>query len=513
MFEAAELGRSIGKSDFNTQVLTLRAQLLQAQFALSKTNTSVVILISGVDVAGRGEVVNILNEWLDARGLETFSFDRNSDETDERPAYWKYWRSLPNRGRIGIFFGAWYVDPIREMAYQNINKAQMDEELNHIRRFESMLVDDDTLIIKVWLHLSGEQQMKRLKKMEKDPHTLRRVSKRDWKHVHLYQEFQYAAERAIRHTDSGVAPWFLVEATDKRYRDLSVGHIVLDVINQRLTSHLNEKIAADSKETTEQQTSLIENSMSNSLNNSPKANLTVLDQIDLNQKLEKSEYKRQLKKYQGKLNHLAWQAHKAKRSVVLVFEGSDAGGKGGNIRRITQAMDARFYRVISTAAPTDEERAHHYLWRFWRHIPLAGNVTIYDRSWYGRVLVERIEGFAKEEEWKRAFLEINNFEEQLVDHGTLVLKFWLHISPEEQLARFKAREVIAHKQHKITDEDWRNRERWDDYSLAVNDMVAHTSTHFAPWTLVAGNDKKFARIQVLKTVCHHLENLLKKDKK
>jgi polyphosphate:AMP phosphotransferase len=506
MFEAAELGRKISKEDFIAQLPELRTQLLQAQFALSQTNSSVIILISGVDAAGRGEVVSVLNEWLDARGLETFSFDRHSEETNERPFYWKYWRCLPARGRIGIFFGAWYVDPIREMAYQNISTSVMDEGLNRIRRFETMLVEDDTVIIKFWLHLSHKKQIKRLKAMEKDPNALRCVSERDWKHAHLYQEFQQAAERAIRYTDSGVSPWFLVEASDKRYRDLTVGRTVLNAINQCLTRQEQAKTLQSNSDS-----NTTFNISHNGFEKSPKATLTVLDHMDLTQRLTTEEYKNQLKKYQGKLNRLAWQAHKAKRSTVLVFEGADAGGKGGAIRRMTQAMDARLYRVISTAAPTDEERAHHYLWRFWRHIPLAGNFTLYDRSWYGRVLVERVEGFAQEKEWKRAFLEINNFEEQLVEHGTLVLKFWLHISPEEQLARFKAREEIAHKQHKITEEDWRNRDRWHDYSLAVNDMVARTSTHFAPWTLVAGNDKKFARIQILKTVCKHLERTLKQE--
>jgi polyphosphate kinase 2 (PPK2 family) len=211
---------------------------------------------------------------------------------------------------------------------------------------------------------------------------------------------------------------------------------------------------------------------------------------------------------QGKLHRLTWAAHQKKRSSVFVFEGWDAAGKGGCIRRITQAMDARLYQVISTAAPTDEERAHHYLWRFWRHIPRAGLVTVYDRSWYGRVLVERVENFAKESEWKRAYLEINSFEEQLVNHGTIMLKFWIHISPEEQLRRFKEREVIAYKQHKITDEDWRNRDKWEAYTLAVNDMVARTSTTLAPWVLVSGEDKGFGRIEVLKTVCNRLEEAL-----
>ena len=171
-------------------------------------------------------------------------------------------------------------------------------------------------------------------------------------------------------------------------------------------------------------------------------------------------------------------------------------------------MDARLYRVVPIAAPTDEERAHQYLWRFWRHIPRAGRVTIFDRSWYGRVLVERVEGFARPDEWQRAYLEINDFEDQLVAHGTMVTKFWLHISKEEQLRRFKERQKTAFKQYKITDEDWRNRERWDAYEAAINEMAVRTGRRDAPWVLVAGNDKRFARLQILETVCDRLEQTL-----
>jgi AMP-polyphosphate phosphotransferase len=242
--------------------------------------------------------------------------------------------------------------------------------------------------------------------------------------------------------------------------------------------------------------------------NAGKKTRTVLDTVDFSQIIADKEYEKQLSLYQGQLHRLAWEAHRQQRSTLIVLEGWDAAGKGGSIRRMTQAMDARLYRVISTSAPTDEERNHHYLWRFWRHIPRAGMVTIYDRSWYGRVLVERVEGFATEMEWKRAYLEINGFEENLAKHGIIVLKFWVHIDPEEQLKRFKEREIVPYKRHKITEEDWRNREKWDDYVTAIDDMVARTSTEFAPWILVAGNDKRFARLKVLQSVCLHLEKEL-----
>jgi len=194
--------------------------------------------------------------------------------------------------------------------------------------------------------------------------------------------------------------------------------------------------------------------------------------------------------------------------VVAVFEGWDAAGKGSAIRRVTQAIDPRLYRLVQIAAPTQEEAAQHYLWRFWRQLRRDGRATFFDRSWYGRVLVERVEHLARPDEWHRAYSEINQFEKQLHDHGCIILKFWIHISADEQIKRFKAREEQPHKRYKITDDDWRNREKWHDYELAVDQMVSRTSTHHAPWTLVSGNDKRYARVQILKTFCKAMREAL-----
>jgi len=241
---------------------------------------------------------------------------------------------------------------------------------------------------------------------------------------------------------------------------------------------------------------------------SKEASLTILDRVDLKKTLSPEDCERRLEKAQGRLGRLVRAAFEKKRSSVVVFEGWDASGKGGNIRRVTAAMDPRTYRVISVAAPTDEEKAHHYLWRFWRHVPRAGFVTVYDRSWYGRVLVERVEGFARPEEWSRAYLEINDFEHQLAAHGVVLAKFWMQIDAKEQLRRFRDRESVAWKRHKIGPEDWRNREKWDAYEEAVSDMIARTSTAQAPWTLVPANDKRLARVRVVESLCARLEKAL-----
>jgi polyphosphate:AMP phosphotransferase len=491
MFEAAELGRKTSKKDYQAQLPELRAKLLDAQLALKKSNVPVIIIISGVDGAGKGEVVHCLNEWLDPRGIDTQAFWQSSDEEIERPAYWRFWRVIPSRGRIGIFFGSWYTEPITDRVYGKIKNADLDASLKRIAFFERMLVEDGTLLIKLWLHLSKKAQFERLIDLQKNPETHWRVLPTDWKHHKLYDKFAKTSERVIRQTDTGKAPWCLVEATDSYYRDLTVGRLLLESLQQE------PAVAAPESPRLPKQISK---------SAAPKkSSVTILDHVNLNESLSEEKYRAKLAKYQAKLNRLVWKANKRMISSVVVFEGWDASGKGSGIRRVTEAIDPRLYRLIPIAAPTDEERAHHYLWRFWRHLPRAGMFTIFDRSWYGRVLVERVERLAKPEEWMRAYLEINDFEEQLAEHGIVVTKFWIHISKDEQLRRFKKREEIAYKRYKITEEDWRNRQKWDAYKSAVNDMIARTSTEYAPWTLIAGNDKKTARIQILKTLCQHLE--------
>jgi polyphosphate:AMP phosphotransferase len=494
MFRAAKLGRRISKSKFKTAVPELRTELLAAQRDLRESSANVIVIVLGVDGAGKGEVVNRLNEWLDTRGMQTFAFWDETDEERDRPNYWRFWRAMPARGDINVLFGGWYQRPFEERFNGRWSDAELDNELNQISDFERMLSEDGTLIVKFWLHLPEDVERKKLKSLNRDDPDLWKTLPRKGKFSKHYQQYERVGERMIRHTDSGTCPWYLIEATDELYRDLTIGRTLLRSIRNRL--------AHDSEETKSHL------SHAPSLPEEESARTTVLDRVDLTQQLVRDEYRNQLERYQRDLHKLAWKAYRQQRSTVMVFEGVDAGGKGGAIRRITSAIDSRLYRTIPVAAPTDEEKSHHYLWRFWRHIPRSGRATIYDRSWYGRVLVERVEGFAAADEWKRAYAEINQFEEQLTHGGIIVLKNWLHISPDEQLARFKQREETSYKQHKITDEDWRNREKWDDYKLAVNEMVIRTSSEFAPWTLVPGNDKKFARVFVLKNLCERLEEAL-----
>jgi polyphosphate:AMP phosphotransferase len=507
MFRTAELGQSISKTEFKQKVPVLRRELLETQQRVLKLKKCpVIVVFAGVNGAGKGETVNLLNEWMDPRWLVTRAYDKPSDEEMERPEYWRFWRDLPAKGKIGLFLSSWYSRPVLDRVHNRIDEAEFNKLLERITNFEKALSDDGALILKFWMHLSKKGQKQRFRYLEKDELTSWRVDEVDWDNWRLYEQFEEAAERVIMRTSTGTSPWGIVEGADRHFRSLTVGTIIRDEINKHLdrleVSAVNDQESSDSTPTED-------NTDSETLAHLKSS--TVLDVMDMTLALSKKEYKQELQTYQAKLNQLQRKALKNKLSTILVFEGPDAAGKGGAIRRVTAALDARHVQVLPIAAPTDEEQAHHYLWRFWRHLSRAGRMTIFDRSWYGRVLVERIEGFASEEEWRRAYAEINEFEEMLTDNGILLMKFWVHITKEEQLDRFKQRELIPHKQWKLTDEDWRNREKWEDYEQAINDIIERTSTRIAPWTLIEGNDKQHARIKVIKTLCDRMEEALKGD--
>jgi len=520
MFRTAELGQKIPKSEYKLREPVLRQELLEIQQDLYRCGAfPVIIVFAGVDGAGKGETVNLLNAWMDPRWIVTRAYDDPSDEERERPEYWRFWRDLPPKGRIGLYLSSWYSRPLLDRVYDKDTEAVFDERLDRVLAFEKALADDGALILKFWMHLSKDAQKRRLKKLEKDPLTNWRVTQRDWDHWHIYDRFESAAERAIMRTSTGSASWAIVEGEDPCYRSLTVGMIVRDEIRKRIDEISKKKMLQ--QELAQLATPAIEPSpvpvtaegaSPVDVASAPLRVATVLSRLDMSLALAKSDYKRQLQEQQARLNLLHRKALKKNTSTIVVFEGPDAAGKGGAIRRLTAALDARHYQVIPIAAPTDEERAQHYLWRFWRHMSRAGRITLFDRSWFGRVLVERVEGFATEEEWRRAYAEINEFEQQLTRHGTVLLKYWVHVTKDEQFKRFKERETIPHKQWKLTEEDWRNREKWDDYELAANDLVEHTSTNAAPWVIVEGNDKAYARVKVITTLCDRLEAALKNGK-
>lgn len=494
MLEVSEVGNKVDKEEYKAAIPELRVGLINAQYDLRNADFPVVIWIAGDDRLAANALVNRLNEWMDSRFIETRVFAEPTADEHQRPPLWRLWRALPPKGRASFFVGG-LMRAAYFRAENEIGEPEFSEWLRHVAHMQEALVDDGTLILKFFLHTPAKVQKKKLKEAEKHPELGWQVDKRDWAALDTLGPVLPIAERILRETSGPGAPWTIVESTDDRYRDLTVARTILAAVKARMaeghvkhtTASVAESVFGDFDE---------------------KAN--VLSGIDLSQALNRDVYRKELAKQQAKLHALSIEARKRGVSTVLAFEGWDAAGKGGVIRRVTTALEAGDYRVIPVAAPTQEERNYHYLWRFWRDLPAAGKVVIFDRTWYGRVLVERLEGFASLAEWQRAFDEINDFEAQLVEHGCYVAKFWLHISADEQLARFQARENTAFKQHKITDEDYRNRERWHEYVKAVDQMVLRTTTDGAQWHVIPANDKYYARIATLKAINKGLARTLRK---
>jgi polyphosphate:AMP phosphotransferase len=495
MFESAEIGHKLKKSEFDRQEPLLRQALLEAQYKLLEQNKApVIILVNGVDGAGKGETVNLFNEWMDPRHIHTYAFGASTDAERNRPDMWRFWQALPPKGHIGMLFGSWYTDPILQRVMTTLHgknsSAEFEKRLARIRDHERMLVAEGATILKLWFHLSKDAQAARLDALSASKKAAWRVTKDDWRRYKHYDEFIGVCELALRETSTGEAPWHIIEGSNHAYRSIAAGNLLLDALGRALKGAKAAMTPAEPL---------------------PQASLdkrNILNSADYGRSLDRATYERRLTKLQGELNLLARNKRVKDRSLVLVFEGMDAAGKGSTIRRVTSAIDARFYRVVPVAAPTDEERAQPYLWRFWRQIPDHGHAVIFDRSWYGRVLVERVEKLCAPADWMRAYHEINEFEDTLTDSGAIVVKFWLAISPEEQLKRFRLREKTPHKNFKITPDDWRNRKKWPAYELAVSDMIDRTSSEIAPWNVIASDDKLWSRVEVLKRMCETIEKAL-----
>ncbi len=476
MFESANLDHRVGKSAYRREEPKLREALLDAQYDVQRNGGfAVLILVAGVQGAGRGAAVNLLNEWMDPRHVRTRAFGAPTQDERERPALWRYWLALPPRGTVGVFFGAWHEAPIMRRVRGESSDDGFAHEIAQISRLEQMLGDEGVLLLKYWFHVSKKEQKKRLKKEGE-------------KLEAPYGKFVSVGEAFLRRTSTREAPWTVIPGSDARYRDLAFGRHLLASIRERLARKpAPARIPRPARAL------------------QPPDALNVIRALELDQAMSRAEYRDELDKWQARLAALSRRRKFGKLAVVGVFEGNDAAGKGGAIRRLTSALDARRYDTISIAAPSEEERAQPYLWRFWRRLPRLGRFAFFDRSWYGRVLVERVEGFAASADWMRAYTEINDFEQALSRHGIVLVKYWLAISPQEQLRRFRAREKVSFKRFKITPEDWRNRKKWRAYEEAVCDMVERTSTSIAPWTLVEANNKHYARIKVLRTVCKAIE--------
>ena len=500
MFENVALGRSCSDEEYAGLAPQLRLKLFEAQRRCMERKIPLLILIAGIDGSGRGAVVNLLSEWMDSKFVHNHIFWMESDEERERPADWRYWRRLPAQGRTAVFVGGWYAPSLRAFCCNELGKHGFDVQMHHWRGLEASLVDSGMALAKIWLHLDKKTHDRRLKKRLEN-RQVHHFTPYDAKIAENYDGLAEAAARAITLTDRSDAPWTIVDAADANYRNLAVARAVIAAVDRGIGAADARMLRLEMEEREAPDDSAREGIIS------------TLDAIDLSVCADHAGYKKELAELQAELKDLTYHAYKAGISSTLLFEGWDAAGKGGSIRRLMAGVDARIAHVIPISAPNEEERAHHYLWRFWRHIPRAGFVTVYDRSWYGRVLVERVEALTPREDWSRAYAEINIFEAQLAAGNNILLKFWLHISPEEQLRRFKEREEIPWKQYKITDEDWRNREKWPEYVRAADEMFLRTSTDYAPWHVIAAEDKKFARLSVLRTYRDALRNSLKRARK
>ena len=497
MLEKIDLERSVDKAVYRQEHEEYQERLGAVQRRLKEAGIPVIILFEGLGAAGKGIQINRLIQALDPRGFDVYASSRPTEEEAMRPFLWRFWTRTPEKGRIAVFDRSWYRR-VQIDRFDGITKKEnLPEAYRDICSFEKQLTDDGTVIIKLFLLISQKEQKHRFKKLEDSKETAWRVTEGDWRRNREYDSYLKINEEMIEKTDTGYAPWNIIEATDKNYASLKIIRCVTERLEEVLENCGSGAEAKEVKVETDQEA---------------RYQNGVLSGVDLTKTMDRDTYKQKIDQLQKRLEVLHSEIYCLRIPVVLGFEGWDAAGKGGAIRRLTSHLDPRGYQVCPTAAPSDIQKRHHYLWRFWMRMPKEGHIAVFDRTWYGRVMVERIEGFCTEEEWRRAYQEINEMEAHLVSSGAVVLKFWLHIDKDEQERRFRERMENPEKQWKITDEDWRNREKWDQYELAVNEMLVRTSTTYAPWIVVEGNSKYYARVKVLETVVEALEKKIKEIK-
>lgn len=495
MLDTLNLKLALNKADYCQQLDALINRLWQLQRTARERELPVIIVLEGWAAAGKGALVKQLVHPLDPRSCQVYPILQPTEEERRYPLLWRFWQRLPRRGATAIFYHSWYTHVLEDRLFGRIKPAQVSLVLEQITEFEHQWVDDGALIVKYWLHLSRKELKKRLKAYAADPLQAWRVRPEDWRQARHYEAYASLAEAMIARTSTGTAPWTMIEADDKRWAQVKVfDHLVTNL------------------EQTLEQTALEQARPRLSLPTPTElgpGQTDLLSRVDLSLSLAVEDYARQLAEQQVHLRKYQFQIYRHQIPVLVIFEGWDAAGKGGAIRRLTDTLDPRGYFVHSYAAPSEEEKAHHYLWRFWQQLPAAGQIGIFDRSWYGRVLVERVEELATALEWQRAYREINEFERQLTSAGVILVKFWLHISPEEQLRRFEQRAADPLRQYKLTAEDWRNRQRWAQYAVAVNQMLQRTSSTHAPWSVIEGNDKLYARVKILQTLASAIHRALK----
>lgn len=486
--EKNEKRLSISKDLSNQKRSELGEQLARLQRELAKTDKSMLVLVDGWESSGRGYLLNDLTRELDPKLYEVESFEEKNDHERKHHYLYRFLKAAPRHGHIAFFDRSFYYDLFSSYEWDNDQLEKMTEDISFL---EKALYDDDTLIIKFFLHQTEEEMAERMEGYDKDPFRQVLLSDRDYVQLKHYDNFKNHFEFILKQTDFEGHPWHVLYVDGKKDQS----RLALDICIQALSDFLF----------TDGQNQASFPAPSYQLHDK---NWTI-DQFDLSPTLSDDIYHDVKDALQERAGHLMYECFKQEKSIVVAYEGTDAAGKGGNIERLTRRMDPRLYDVATTSAPSEMELAHHYLWRFNEAMPIKGRMTIFDRTWYGRVLVERVEKLTPHYRWKAAYEEINQMEENLSKQNMLILKYLILIDKDEQLKRFKDRASDPDKQHKLTDEDWRNRKKFDAYKKAMNDMVCLTSTPYAPWKLIAGTNKKYARIAVLKDFIQRVEKFLK----
>ena len=476
----------------------LRTRLTALQQQVRAAGIPVVILFEGWDAAGKGTMLSKLIEGLDPRGYQVYPVRKPTAEERAYPTMRRYCVNLPAQGDISLYCGSWYREVSNACFESKATRRRLNQAYDEIVSLESQLVSDGTLLIKLFLHIPRKEQKARLKELESHKSTRWRVEKEDWEQNERYEEYLRLYDAMIARTHFDGAQWHVLRSDNRRTCVQQIYGIVIDAFESALKDRATGAREWD--------TPYLQHLESLTTQTIPQ-----LDAFDPEQALS-DPYKPAVDAAQKKLSKLQNELYRRGISMVVGFEGWDAAGKGGAIRRLASALDARGYDVIPVAAPTALEKSHHHLWRFWKALPRNGTIAIFDRTWYGRVLVERIEGFCTKGQWMRAYEEINRFEAEIAAHGTILLKFWLQIDSQAQLTRFNDRQNSTDKFWKITDEDWRNREKWPEYTVAVNDMLQKTNTATAPWTVVEANNKQYARLKVLLSVIQAIEARLEADR-
>ncbi len=492
--------KKIRKQDAADELSEMRTNLIDIANAAKAAKLPVIITFDGWAAAGKGSQIAKLIKYMDPRFYNVEPIRKPNEPEKRKPWMHRYWEKLPAGGEFLILDGSWYSDIVKSYMNGDIDKDEYKRRISDINVFERQLRDDGYLIIKLFLHITQQEQKKRLKALQADKFTRWRVDEQDFINNKRYDKIFRRFDKTISLTNTASAPWHIIPANDKVTAELEIMRAVTSSITGACEAKSNGKIYKMPAQLPLTEYKPPEFRLVKSVK---------LSKIDMNKELSEEEYRSELSKYQSRLFELQNLCYQRKIPVIIAYEGWDAGGKGGNIKRVASALDPRGYEVKPIAAPEPSELARHYLWRFWKRLENDGHFTIFDRTWYGRVMVEPIEKITPQARADMAYREINEFEYQLTEWGAVVIKFWINIDKDEQYRRFKERENTPSKQWKITDEDWRNREKWDEYEKAVDRMIKLTSTDFAPWTVIEGNDKKYARIKALKTICDRIEQRLK----